>query len=65
VLLLQIVGFDCVDDESKPEVQPNPGAQIPKPQSWAQKQDPPYSYWLYYIYANIRTLNEYRRERGE
>jgi AMP deaminase len=62
--LLQIVGFDCVDDESKPEMHPNQGVQFPKPAGWTAKQDPPYSYWCYYIYANIKALNDYRATRG-
>ena len=61
---MQIVGFDCVDDESKPELHPNQGTQFPPPKKWTQKQDPPYSYWCYYIYANIKTLNDFRQERG-
>lgn len=62
---MQIVGFDCVDDESKPEVHPNQGIDLPAPKDWTTKQDPPYSYWCYYLYANIKALNDFREERGE
>ena len=34
-------------------------ASVP-PAAWAHKQNPPYSYWLYYVYANLVTLNKYR-----
>lgn len=60
-----IVGFDCVDDESKPELHSNQGQRFPTPKEWTYKQDPPYSYWCYYLYANIKSLNDFRRERGE
>ncbi len=59
-----IVGFDCVDDESKPELHSNQGQRFPPPKEWKYKQDPPYSYWCYYLYANIKSLNDFRRERG-
>ena len=59
-----IVGFDCVDDESKPELHSNQGQRFPTPKEWTYKQDPPYSYWCYYLYANIKSLNDFRRERG-
>lgn len=60
-----IVGFDCVDDESKPELHSNQGQRFPPPKEWKYKQDPPYSYWCYYLYANIKSLNDFRRERGK
>lgn len=30
----------------------------------AGTQNPPYSYYMYYMYANMRTLNEFRKARG-
>ena len=57
-----VVGFDCVDDESKPN--PPDSGQMPHPKDWNGHENPPYSYWAYYIYANLCTLNELRRERG-
>ena len=60
-----IVGFDSVDDESRPEsgiISPN--HQLPTPGEWDSAQNPPYGYWMYYMYANICTLNKLRAERG-
>jgi AMP deaminase len=57
-----IVGFDCVDDESKHEVPV--GAGLPKPQDWDGADAPPYYYWTYYLYANLAALNELRRRNG-
>ncbi len=59
-----IVGFDCVDDESKPEIHANQGQTFPPPKDWTYKQEPPYSYWCYYVAANIKSLNDFRRARG-
>ncbi|KAF6101963.1 adenosine monophosphate deaminase 3 [Phyllostomus discolor] len=36
----------------------------PSPDIWTSEQNPPYSYYLYYMYANIMVLNNLRRERG-
>ena len=63
IFLNTIVGFDCVDDESKPEIHANQGQSFPAPKHWQYKQDPPYSYWCYYIAANIKSLNDFRRAR--
>lgn len=63
--------FDTVDDESKPEssaVQAT-ALRIP-PQEWggsvaeAAGGEPPYSYYLYHLWANIARVNEIRRRRG-
>jgi len=64
IFLNTIVGFDCVDDESKPEIHANQGQNFSTPKDWQYKQDPPYSYWCYYIAANIKSLNNFRRVRG-
>lgn len=58
----QIVGFDCVDDESKNESFRN--RSLPDPAEWDLPHDPPFAYWLYYINANLRTLNHLRESRG-
>ena len=34
------------------------------PKDWTSDKDPPYVYWIYYIYANMYTLNALRKERG-
>lgn len=33
----------------------------PSPDVWTSEQNPPYSYYLYYMYANIMVLNNLRR----
>ena len=60
--LKQVVGFDIVDDESKVERRPHKTNKTPR--EWDLRQNPAYSYWLYYLYANIKTLNELRASRG-
>lgn len=60
-----MVGFDCVDDESKAEpFRAERGKTLPKPQDWTNEHNPPYDYWCYYIYANIAMLNEFRRRKN-
>jgi AMP deaminase len=54
---MQVVGFDCVDDESKPERRPT--KNMPKPKDWNNKYNAAYSYYIYYIYAN-----HFRQSRG-
>ncbi|MEW5306281.1 MAG: hypothetical protein WDW36_008755 [Sanguina aurantia] len=56
VLLSQIVGFDMVDDESKPERRPT--KHCPPPKEWDSKHNCAYSYYAYYIYANLYALNK-------
>lgn len=62
VFLQRVVGFDSVDDESKPERRLF--RKFPVAKTWDTPQGPPYSYWLYYMYANMSTLNAWRRSRG-
>lgn len=60
-----MIGFDCVDDESKTEpFRAERGKLLPKPQDWTNEHNPPYDYWCYYLYANIATLNAFRRAKG-
>ena len=61
--LQYVVGFDSVDDESKPE-NPMFDADVPTPDAWTESENPPYSYYIYYMYANITALNHLRAERG-
>ena len=56
----QVVGFDSVDDESKPE-QHIFNLDSPLPANWTEEDNPPYSYYLYYMYANMTVLNHLRR----
>lgn len=61
--LFQIVGFDTVDDESIYE-NFSTAALKTKPKDWTYERSPPYTYWIYYIYANLYSLNALRKERG-
>ncbi|QSL64370.1 hypothetical protein MERGE_001671 [Pneumocystis wakefieldiae] len=61
IFLQRVVGFDSVDDESKPEIEL--GCELLTP-SWDYPENPPYSYWHYYIYMNTAILNHWRKERG-
>ncbi|KAG9117267.1 AMP deaminase [Ceratobasidium sp. 392] len=62
VFLQRVVGIDCVDDESKPERRIY--RKFPYPKDWDTPQNPPYSYWMYYMFANMASLNHWRRARG-
>ncbi|XP_071807049.1 AMP deaminase 2-like isoform X2 [Asterias amurensis] len=61
--LRYVTGFDSVDDESKPEDLIFT-SESPDPEQWNCAENPPYSYYLYYMYANLVVLNNFRRERG-
>ncbi|XP_035243903.1 AMP deaminase 2-like isoform X1 [Anguilla anguilla] len=63
LFLQHVVGFDSVDDESKPE-QHIFNLDSPLPVNWTEEDNPPYSYYLYYMYANMTVLNHLRRRRG-
>ena len=52
----KVVGFDLVDDESKPERRPN--KHMPTPENWDIVHNPAYAYYAYYVYANLYTLNK-------
>ena len=58
--LSQCVGFDIVDDESVRER--SFSDHLPLPDQWESKLDPPYGYFAYYVYANLYTLNQLRRQ---
>lgn len=60
--VMQVVGLDMVDDESKPERRPAKHMQTPA--EWNLKHNPAYSYYAYYVYANLFTLNKLREARG-
>jgi hypothetical protein len=55
-----VTGFDSVDDESKSEHFMF-DKRSPSPQDWNRPHNPSYSYYLYYMYANIVVLNHFRR----
>ncbi|XP_051977589.1 AMP deaminase 2-like isoform X3 [Xyrauchen texanus] len=63
LFLQHVLGFDSVDDESKPE-QHIFNLDSPSPARWCDEDNPPYSYYLYYMYANMTVLNHLRRRRG-
>ncbi len=56
--VVQVVGFDMVDDESKPERRPT--KHSPAPAEWSTKHNCAYSYYAYYMYANLYVLNKFR-----
>ena len=62
VFLQRVIGFDSVDDESKMERRLF--KKFPVPKDWTSKQNPPYSYWMYYLFANMASLNHWRKKRG-
>ncbi|CBX95670.1 hypothetical protein LEMA_P028220.1 [Plenodomus lingam JN3] len=62
IFLQRVIGFDSVDDESK--VERRVYKKFPFPKEWSTKQNPPYSYWMYYLFANMASLNVWRKQRG-
>ncbi|AMD22945.1 HHR176Wp [Eremothecium sinecaudum] len=62
VFLQRVIGFDSVDDESK--VDRRFHKKYPRPSLWETSQNPPYSYHLYYLYAHMAYLNQWRAARG-
>ncbi|XP_010264598.1 PREDICTED: AMP deaminase-like [Nelumbo nucifera] len=62
IFLKQVVGFDLVDDESKPERRPT--KHMPTPAQWTNIFNPAYSYYVYYCYANLYILNKLRESKG-
>nr|XP_046221411.1 AMP deaminase 1-like isoform X1 [Oncorhynchus gorbuscha] len=63
IFLKHVTGFDSVDDESK-----HSGhmfcTKSPKPEEWDIVKNPSYSYYIYYMYANITIINQLRKARG-
>jgi len=60
--LTQVSGFDCVDDESV--IDRINRDTLPVPSEWDLPDNPPYSYWTYYLYANLFSLNSLRQSLG-
>jgi AMP deaminase len=58
--LLHVTGVNTIGEHG------NTDFQTVDPQKSADKwtEDPPYIYHMYYVYANIYALNEYRKYRG-
>jgi AMP deaminase len=61
LFLKHVVGFDMVDDESKPERRP--AKHMPAADEWNLKHNPAYAYYAYYVAANLHTLNKLREVR--
>jgi AMP deaminase len=61
--LRYVIGLDSVDDESKPE-NPLIDTDMPAPADWNDEENPPYAYYIFYMYSNLTVLNNFRRERG-
>jgi len=61
LFLKLVVGFDTVDDESKPE---RKRKKYPKPEQWNSLENPPYIVYSYYLYGNLYVLNALREARG-
>ncbi|KAM4059322.1 adenosine/AMP deaminase domain-containing protein [Hirsutella rhossiliensis] len=62
IFLQRVIGFDSVDDESK--IERRLFKKFPVPRAWDTKQNPPYSYWIYYLFSNTTSLNYWRKKRG-
>jgi AMP deaminase len=57
IMMSIVVGFDSVDDESV--VQPRLNwSRIGPPHHWTFDVNPPYSYYSFYIYANLYVVNK-------
>ncbi|KAM8895000.1 AMP deaminase 3 isoform 6-T7 [Spinachia spinachia] len=63
IFLKYVSGFDSVDDESKHSDHMF-SFRSPKPEQWTADENPPYSYYVFHMYANIMVLNNLRKERG-
>ncbi|VDK20792.1 unnamed protein product [Taenia asiatica] len=60
--LEHVSAFDSVDDESK--VDPiHFDYGVPTADKWNRAENPPYSYYIFYMYANIAVLNQLRQHR--
>jgi len=64
LFLQHVVGFDSVDDESKTEHIPFGRDTCPTAEKWDMKSNPPYAYYIFYMYANMVSLNRLRKIRG-
>ncbi|XP_041954443.1 AMP deaminase 1 isoform X3 [Alosa sapidissima] len=63
VFLKHVTAFDSVDDESKHSGHMF-STKSPKPDEWDIVKNPSYTYYIYYMYANIAYINQLRKERG-
>ena len=56
----QVSGLDSVDDESKPE-HVTFDKDTSDPGDWTSEENPPYAYYIYYMYSNMVALNHFRK----
>ncbi|KRY71054.1 AMP deaminase 2, partial [Trichinella pseudospiralis] len=61
--LRYVAGIDSVDDESKAEHSQIDHKTVTADQ-WVSEENPPYAYYMFYLYANIAVLNRFRKLRG-
>eukprot|EP01061_Rhynchopus_euleeides_P021981 TRINITY_DN35861_c0_g1_i1.p1 TRINITY_DN35861_c0_g1~~TRINITY_DN35861_c0_g1_i1.p1 ORF type:complete len:702 (+),score=251.06 TRINITY_DN35861_c0_g1_i1:317-2107(+) len=55
-------GFDSVDSEHGVDAAID--VDTPVPSKWTSPENPPYAYWMYYMWAHIKALNKFRESRG-
>eukprot|EP01064_Diplonema_japonicum_P027334 TRINITY_DN3934_c1_g1_i1.p1 TRINITY_DN3934_c1_g1~~TRINITY_DN3934_c1_g1_i1.p1 ORF type:complete len:1503 (+),score=153.90 TRINITY_DN3934_c1_g1_i1:24-4532(+) len=58
--LKHMSGFDSVDNESTPDI----AFPLVPPSEWTSPENPPYGYWMYFMWANIKSINVFRRSKG-
>uniref|UniRef100_A0A915D7C7 AMP deaminase n=1 Tax=Ditylenchus dipsaci TaxID=166011 RepID=A0A915D7C7_9BILA len=61
--LQYVTAMDSVDDESKHEYV-HFDLSTPEPEDYTTEENPPYSFYLHYMFANLTALNSFRRLRG-
>jgi AMP deaminase len=61
--LQYVTAMDSVDDESKHEYV-HFDFSTPEPIDYVTEENPPYTYYLHYMFANLTALNAFRRMRG-
>eukprot|EP00759_Apiculatamorpha_spiralis_P058269 PhF_6_TR9165/c0_g1_i1/m.14251/K01490/AMPD; AMP deaminase len=64
--LQHVSGFDSVDNEAALDYSMGESATAVGilPSEWASEKNPPYWYWMFYLWANIRSLNVFRKAKG-
>jgi len=63
-VLLTVVGFDALDDETGYHETTNAKIFRILPSQFDREHNPHFCYWLYYIWANLYALNHLRKMRG-
>jgi len=60
-----VSGFDCTCNEGAVELAfASSPETLPHPDQWTTGEQPPYAYYMYYINANIQSLNNFRLLTG-